>query len=198
MEPSIDLHEGKASGLKRGPEIGANFVAARSNRWAGCGNQVRRPAAELARQRVDSDARDGGRQTSPACVRGSHRAGAAVGHEQRDAVGSLNRETERRVVGEDDIGLGFVRRHSVARSPHHDIRVVHLPDALELLRLDRKRPGHITPDRGLLVDSTGTQRPLARRKEMLRQRFERHAHERRASVGLRPAEAAARLRELRV
>lgn len=97
-------------------------------------------------------------------MRGRHRTGAAIGNQQRDTIGRLNREPERCFVGHDDVGLWLVgvgRRHSAARSPHDDIRTVDLPQSLELRRLDRKRSCHVTPGRGFLVDGSRAKRPLA-------------------------------------
>ena len=71
--------------------VGTDFVAAGADRRPGRGKKVRGTAAELAPERVDGGTRHARGQPAPAGVRRGHRARAAIGQQERHAVGGLNR-----------------------------------------------------------------------------------------------------------
>ena len=126
-------------------------------------------------------------------MRGRHHAGRAVRDQQRDAVCRLDGERDRWIVGDDDIGVGpRLERPAAAGPPDDDRGAVDLVQSNKVSRVDAERGRDWLP---VLVRTArgGPQRPIARRKQVIGERAEGHADERRAARRLHPLETIVRL-----
>ena len=70
-------------------------------------------------------------------MRRSHGTDRAIGNQQRNAIGGLNREAERRIVRDDDVrARAGGRRRRLSGPPHSHSVAVHLIKADEVLRVE--------------------------------------------------------------
>ena len=92
----------------------------------------------------------------------------------------------------DDVRLGTrARREAIAGAVDHDRRAMNLTKPHQVVEVDAQRRRHRRPF--VVAPGSGTERPLARRKEVIGQGPQRPADQRGSSGRLHPYEAIARL-----
>ena len=204
-KPARELLRREPRVLESPAHIIADFVTACANRGTDCCDEIGRPGAEFVPHHIDGDHRHSRRQAAPAGVRGDDRSApgvgpfSAVGYEKRHAIGCLNRQRERAVVGNDNVRIGprgwDGRCGRLIRAPHDNAGAVHLMDPDEVRSIDLHRRGDLIPRLAAVLAGSGPQRPSARCKEVRRETRERPADQRRPARGLHPVEGVSRLRE---
>jgi hypothetical protein len=144
--------------------VRTDFVAADANRWSGGHNQICRSAGKSPDHCLDGNARHACRQTSPTRVGGCHRARATIGHQERDAIGGLNRRRDPRIIREHDVSLEHPRRRKfVVLSQRHHVRAVYLADTYER---GANRVLDLRPGLSVVDARSQTQGPFPRRHQV--------------------------------
>jgi len=96
-------------------QIGADFIAANTNRRADRHDKVPGLAAELMLHFLDCGHRNTRRGSAPTGMHGSDRTGSRVGDEQRDAIGGAHDERNIRSVRDQRITVRTVPMHGFER-----------------------------------------------------------------------------------
>ena len=86
-------------------QVGAHLIAAWTNARAYDSDDIVRPRAELALQRVQSGNRSPRCRAAPARVHRRDGASCAIGHQQWDAVRRANRDRHVRRVRDQNVGF---------------------------------------------------------------------------------------------
>ena len=131
-------------------------------------------------------------------MRDSNGAGARIGYQQRHAVRSLDCEGGSWIVTDNDVRVGPFTDRWFARSLDGDCSAVNLTDTDQTGSVHLHRSRHHVPRLTRLVSTSRPKGPDARRDKMIREGFERPAHEGRTAVRLHPLETIVRLWQPRV
>jgi hypothetical protein len=126
-KPARELCRREAGLFKPRAHSAVHFVPWRADRRPDGRDQIRRAAAELANHRLDGDAWNGLRKPPPARVRRCDRSGPGIREEQRHAIRRLNRERNRGIIAQNDIGLQ-TGRDRLPATLDHDTGAVDLAD----------------------------------------------------------------------
>jgi len=132
QEPSVDQVALVSCRSERIDEIGADFIAADTNRRANRHDQVRGLAAELLLHLLDCSHSDTCHGSAPARMHGSDRTASRVGDEQRDAIGGAHHERNIRCVRDKRVTVrtllvhGFERCQRNVRVDADDLSTVNL------------------------------------------------------------------------
>ena len=191
-EPARELIAGKPCSREPFAHVRPHLVRRRGNAGAYGSYEIGRSGVELVRERIDGGGGYARREAPPAGMRRRDRSAFRIGDEERHAVGGLNHQRDRGIIGNDNVGVAACSRRARISSPaNHDGRSVDLVDPNQMSQIDaeRRRDG-----RPLLVGAgSGTKSPRARRKEVVGQRPQRPADQGRTACRLHPYEAVARL-----
>ena len=123
---------------------------------------------------------------------GGDRAAPVIRQEQRYAIGRLDRYRYEWIVGNDDVRFRTrARKETIAGATDLDRRAMNLTKPHQVVEVDAQRRRHGGPL--LVAPGSGTEGPLARRKEVIGQGPQRPADQRGSSGRLHPDEAIARL-----
>ncbi len=141
-EPSFELGVAEAGAPETVSDVDAHFVAARTDRRPGRGDQIIGTAAKLASERGHSRPGNTRRRSPPSGVGRRGRAGSSIGDKQRHAVGRSHGQGESRVVRHDDVGL---RTETRGLTGNQNVGSVHLVDTNEARGVALQRLGHIRP-----------------------------------------------------
>ena len=132
QEPSVDQVALVSCRSERIDEIGADFIAADTNRRADRHDKVRGLAGELMLHFLDCGHSDTCRGSAPAGMHGSDRTGSRVRDEQRDAIGGADDQRYIRSVRDKRIAFrtllvhGFERCQRNVRLDADDLSTVNL------------------------------------------------------------------------
>ena len=132
QEPPVDQVALVSCRSKRIDEIGADFIAADTNRRADRHDQVRGPAVELLLHFLDCGHANTCRCSAPAGMHGSDCTGSRVGDEQRDAIGGAHAERnircgrDKRITVRTLLVHGFERCKRNVRLDADDVSTVNL------------------------------------------------------------------------
>ena len=125
-EPAIDQITFVPSCGEGVHQVRPDFIAAGADARPYRGDEVLGTRAELASKRVDSCNGRSRCRAAPSGVYGSNDTTRAIRHQQRDAVGSADRDRNVWRVGDQHIGLGLGVGNRSARVNDDDVTAMHL------------------------------------------------------------------------
>jgi len=191
-EPARQPIAAKTRGSESFGDIGADLVGGRGNRRPDGGDEILRARIERVRERADGGCRHARGQSAPAGVGGGDRAAPGIREQERHAIGRLDRYRDKWIVGNDDVRFRTrARRETIAGAADHHRRAMNLTKPHQVVEVDAQRRRHGGPL--VVAPGSGTERPLACRKEVIGQGPQRPAYQRGSSGRLHPHEAIARL-----
>ena len=114
-EPTVDQVAGVSCGGEGIDELRADFIAARTDRWADRHDKVRGLTAELTLHFLDCRHRDACGGSAPARMYRCDGPHPRVGDEQRDTIGGAHDERNIRRRRNDRVGHGALVVHCLER-----------------------------------------------------------------------------------
>ncbi len=147
LEPSPHLSGAVTVPLECLNELPAHVIAARPDTRPDGGDEVARPTAESRLQGTNGTVCNMARRSPPTGVPGGGGASNRIGNQQWHTISRLHNQSDRRIVGRDDVGFRpfFHRQDRVASSDGQHVLAVHLTYPYQRLRLDADVTGKCGP-----------------------------------------------------
>ena len=127
-KPAFEAIVGVTGGTERFDDFLTHLPAACAQRWADCGNEIGRIAAELALERADRVTNDALQRAAPAGVHRGDGSVPTISDQNRRAIGDAHAKGQRWIVADDAVRFRRRPGYAAALSRNGDRVSVHLAD----------------------------------------------------------------------